>query len=139
MIGAMAVSVAALKNVPLFAELDDREVARLANEFKERTFPAGASVVSEGASGAAFFVITDGQATVTVRGEERARLGRGDHFGEIALLDEGVRSATVTADTELRCYGLTPWEFRPFVEEHPQIAWKLLQALARRLRTIETT
>jgi CRP-like cAMP-binding protein len=135
----MAVSVAALKRVSLFEDLDQRDLERLANEFKERTFPAGASVVSEGASGAAFFVITDGQATVTVHGEERARLGPGDHFGEIALLDEGVRSATVIADTELRCYGLTPWEFRPFVEEHPKVAWKLLQALARRLRTTEET
>ena len=135
----MAVSVAALKRVSLFEELDDRDLERLANEFKERTFPAGASVVSEGASGAAFFVITDGQATVTVHEKERARLGPGDHFGEIALLDEGIRSATVIADTELRCYGLTPWEFRPFVEGHPQVAWKLLQALARRLRTTQTT
>jgi CRP/FNR family transcriptional regulator, cyclic AMP receptor protein len=135
----MAVSVEALRNVPLFAELDDRELERLANEFKERRFPAGASVVSEGASGAAFFVIAEGQATVTVQGDERARLGAGDHFGEIALLDEGVRTATVTADTELRCYGLTPWEFRPFVQEHPDVAWKLLQALARRLRTTETS
>jgi CRP/FNR family cyclic AMP-dependent transcriptional regulator len=135
----MAVSVAALKRVSLFEDLDDRDLERLANEFKERSFPAGASVVSEGASGAAFFVITDGYATVTVHGEERATLGPGDHFGEIALLDEGVRSATVIAATELRCYGLTPWEFRPFVEEHPQVAWKLLQALARRLRTTDTT
>jgi CRP-like cAMP-binding protein len=135
----MAVSVQALKRVELFAELDDRELERLAHQFKERTFPAGASVVSEGASGAAFFVITDGQASVMVQGEERARLGPGDHFGEIALLDEGVRSATVIAETELRCYGLTPWEFRPFVEEHPRVAWKLLQALARRLRTTDTT
>ncbi len=135
----MAVSVAALRKVSLFEELDDRELERLATEFKERTFPAGASVVSEGASGAAFFVITDGEATVSVRGDERARLGPGDHFGEIALLDEGVRSATVVANTELRCYGLTPWEFRPFVDAHPQVAWKLLQALARRLRTTETT
>jgi CRP/FNR family cyclic AMP-dependent transcriptional regulator len=134
----MAVSVETLRRVALFADLDDGELARLADEFKERTFPPGASVVSEGASGAAFFVITDGEATVTVGGEERARLGAGDHFGEIALLDEGVRSATVTAETELRCYGLTPWDFRPFVEDHPEVAWKLLQALARRLRTTDT-
>ena len=135
----MAVAVETLRNVPLFAELDDRELERLANQFKERSFPAGASVVSEGASGAAFFVIADGHAIVMVQGEERARLGAGDHFGEVALLDEGVRSATVVAETELRCYGLTPWEFRPFIEEHPQVAWKLLQALARRLRTTQTS
>ena len=135
----MAVSVDALRNVSLFAELDDRELERLANQFKERRFPAGASVVSEGTGGAAFFVITEGHATVFVGGEERARLGAGDHFGEIALLDEGPRSATVVAETDLRCYGLTPWEFRPFVVEHPEVAWKLLQALARRLRTTLTS
>jgi CRP-like cAMP-binding protein len=135
----MAVSLDALRNVSIFAELNDRELERLGHQFKERTFPAGASVVSEGASGAAFFVIAEGQATVVVHGEERARLEAGDHFGEIALLDEGVRSATVVAETDLRCYGLTPWEFRPFVEDHPQVAWKLLQALARRLRTTQTT
>jgi CRP/FNR family cyclic AMP-dependent transcriptional regulator len=134
----MAVPVETLKKVPLFADLDDRELARLANEFKERTFAAGSTVVSEGATGAAFFVIASGEASVSVGGDERARLGAGDHFGEIALLDEGIRSATVTAETELRCYGLAPWDFRPFVEEHPQVAWKLLQALARRLRTTQT-
>jgi CRP-like cAMP-binding protein len=139
MIAAVAVSVEALRKVSLFADLDNRDLERLANEFKERTFPVGAAVVSEGASGAAFFVIAEGQARVTVQGDERGRLGPGDHFGEIALLDEGVRSATVTAETELRCYGLTPWDFRPFVEEHPQVAWKLLQVLARRLRTSQTT
>jgi CRP/FNR family cyclic AMP-dependent transcriptional regulator len=134
----MAVPVETLKKVPLFADLDDRELARLANEFMERTFAAGSTVVSEGATGAAFFVIASGEASVSVGGDERARLGAGDHFGEIALLDEGIRSATVTAETELRCYGLAPWDFRPFVEEHPQVAWKLLQALARRLRTTQT-
>ena len=66
-----------------------------------------------------------------------ATLGRGDHFGEIALIDEGVRAATVTATSELVCHGLTFWEFRPLVESNGSIAWKLLQALAKRLRAAD--
>lgn len=134
MIRAMAASVETLRKVPLFAELGDRELERLAKHFKERTFPEGSAVTTEGGTGAGFFIIADGNATVSIGGEERAALGPGDFFGEIALVDEGTRSATIVAATDLRCYGLTAWEFRPFVEEHPQVAWPLLKTLARRLR-----
>jgi CRP/FNR family cyclic AMP-dependent transcriptional regulator len=127
-----------LKNVPLFAGVEERDLGRLADRFQERTFSEGESVVTEGATGTSFFVIGDGNATVSVGGEIRANLGPGDYFGEIALVDEGVRSASVTAATDLRCYFLTPWEFRPFVEEHPQVAWSLLQNLARRLQSAQT-
>ena len=74
---------------------------------------------------------------MTRDGEQLAMLGPGDYFGEIALIDDGPRSATVTADTELRCWGLTSWEFKPIVETNAEIAWKLLEALAKRLRAIE--
>ena len=67
-------------------------------------------------------------------GEELAKLGPGQYFGELALIDEGTRTATITADTDLKCYGLTSWEFRPLVEGNSRIAWKLLQALAKQLR-----
>jgi CRP-like cAMP-binding protein len=134
MIRPMAASVETLRKVPLFAELEDRELERLAQHFKERTFPEGSAVTTEGGTGAGFFIIADGSATVSVAGEEKATLGPGDFFGEIALVDEGTRSATIIAATDLRCYGLTAWEFRPFVEEHPQVAWPLLKTLARRLR-----
>jgi CRP/FNR family cyclic AMP-dependent transcriptional regulator len=126
--------VDALRNVPLFAGLSDDDLQGLARQMKERRFPAGSNVTSEGAGGAGFFVIIEGTATVVVMGEERSQLGSGDHFGEIALIDEGMRSATITADTDLLCYGMTAWEFRPFIEEHPQVAWVMLQTLARRLR-----
>ena len=128
----------ALKDIPLFAELDQRELERLTRQFKERRFHEGQLVTSEGTAGAGFFVITDGNATVSIGGEIKATLGPGDYFGEIALIDEGVRSATITAATDLVCYGITPWEFRPFVEEHPNVAWALLRALARRLRAAES-
>lgn len=127
-----------LKNVPLFAGCDDRDLERLADRFQERTFSEGEEVVTEGSTGTSFFVISEGDATVSVGGEVRDELGRGDYFGEIALVDEGVRSASVTAKTDLKSYFLTPWEFRPFVEEHPQVAWTLLQNLARRLRSAQT-
>ena len=127
-----------LKRVPLLSGLDDRQLERLARSMKERTFPAGSTVTSEGATGTGFFVIAEGTASVTVGGEERARLGPGDYFGEIALIDQDVRSASILAETDLRCYGLTPWEFRPFVEEHPEVAWTLLRTLAQRLRAAQS-
>jgi CRP-like cAMP-binding protein len=130
----VAAPVEVLRQVPLFQEFKERELERLAREFHERTFAEGAAVTTEGGSGAGFFVIADGNATVSVGGEKRTTLGPGDYFGEIALIDEGTRSATITAATDMRCYGLTPWEFRPFVEEHPEVAWTLLKTLARRLR-----
>jgi CRP/FNR family transcriptional regulator, cyclic AMP receptor protein len=124
----------ALRKVPLFAGLSEDDLERLARQMKERRFAEGSTVTAEGAGGAGFFVIIDGNATVVVGDEERARLGPGDYFGEIALIDEGMRSATINADSDLLCYGMTAWEFRPFIEEHPQIAWAMLQTMARRLR-----
>ena len=134
----MSAPVETLQNVPLFAELDERQLEQLARQMHERRFPEGADVTSEGAGGAGFFVIVEGNAEVAVGGERRAALGPGDFFGEIALIDTGIRSASITAATDLLCYGLTPWEFRPFVEEHPKVAWALLQTLARRLREAQS-
>ena len=73
-----------------------------------------------------------------MHGVERAGLGPGDHFGEIALIDEGVRSATITATTDLVCYGLTLWEFKPLVLGNGAIGWKLAHSLAKKLRTAES-
>jgi CRP/FNR family transcriptional regulator, cyclic AMP receptor protein len=130
----MPATVEQLKRVDLFKDLDRKELHSLASSFKERTFNPGDTVVSEGSGGVGFFVIDDGQAKVTLHGEERARLGPGDSFGELALIDEGGRTASVVAETELRCYGLTSWEFRPLVEKNASIAWKMLQTLAKQLR-----
>lgn len=120
-----------LKRVPIFSDLDGKELERIASSMKQRIFNAGDTVTAEGKTGVGFFVIEDGEATVTVGGEERRRLGPGDYFGEVALLNESPRTATITADTELRCYGLTSWEFRPLVETHGSIAWKLLQTMSK--------
>jgi CRP/FNR family cyclic AMP-dependent transcriptional regulator len=130
----MSAPVEALRQVPLFSNLDEKDLDQLARQMHERRFPEGAEVTTEGATGAGFFVIAEGNADVSIGGEFRATLGPGDHFGEVALIDDGVRSASITAATDLLCYGLTPWEFRPFVEDHPQVAWALLETLARRSR-----
>jgi CRP/FNR family transcriptional regulator, cyclic AMP receptor protein len=133
----MAAPVELIQKVPLFADLDRKELQDLASWFKERSFSQGDEVVSEGRGGIGFFVIQEGQASVSVHGDERGSLGPGDYFGEVALIDEGARSATITATSDLRTYGLTSWEFRPLVENNASIAWKLLQTMAKRLRAAE--
>ena len=124
-------AVSLLQRVPLFSDLDRKELERIAASMKERTFSAGDTVTAEGQSGVGFFVIESGDAKVTVHGEDRRRLGPGDYFGEVALLNESARTATITAQSDLKCYGLTSWEFRPLVETHGSIAWKLLQAMSK--------
>jgi CRP/FNR family cyclic AMP-dependent transcriptional regulator len=126
--------VEALQRVPLFADLNKHEVKQIARLFKERRFSEGETVVQQGSGGGAFYVIDSGEATVFVGGEEYSTLKPGDYFGEIALIDEGTRMATITASSELVCYGLTFWDFRPLVEENGLIGWKLLQSMAKMYR-----
>ena len=126
-----------LRQVPLFSELERKELAEIASSMKERTFRAGQVITTEGQHGVGFFVIEEGEADVTVHGDERAKLGPGDYFGEIALITESHRTATITAETDMRCYGMTMWDFRPLVESNASIAWNMLQSLAQKLRDTE--
>jgi Pyruvate phosphate dikinase, AMP/ATP-binding domain/Cyclic nucleotide-binding domain len=135
--GSAGAPIEVVQHVRLFADLERSEVAQIARLFKERRFPKGETVIKEGSGGAAFYVIASGEVTVTIGGEQRATLGPGDYFGEIALIDEGTRLATVTAAEDLVCYGLTLWELRPLVEQNGVIGWKLLQTMAERLREAE--
>lgn len=127
-----------LRKVRLFSGLEDRDLESLAEEFNERRFPAGHAVALEGEGGLVFFVVDSGEASVDVHGESVGKLGPGDSFGEIALIDRRPRTATVTATTDLTCYSLPVFVFRPFVESRPQVAWKLLEAMADRLETAES-
>ena len=123
-----------LKKVPLFAGLDKRELEQIASTMRERRFSAGATVTEEGAGGAGFFVVEEGQAEVLVEGETRGTIGAGDYFGEIALLTGSDRTATIKATSDMICWGMTPWDFRPLVESNSAIAWKLLTAMADKLK-----
>jgi CRP/FNR family transcriptional regulator, cyclic AMP receptor protein len=132
----VAVEVDALSEVPLLAGLERAELERLAGQFTEHGFAKGTAIMREGARGArvlAFFVIAEGSVSVAVGGETKALLGPGDHFGEIGLFYDEPRTATVTAEADLRCYALSAWDFRPFVEENPQIAWPIMETMAQRL------
>jgi CRP-like cAMP-binding protein len=123
-----------LKKVPLFSGLDDRELGAIAGQMRERRFSAGDTVTQEGAGGAGFFVVEDGTAEVKVGGATRGSIGPGDYFGEIALLTGSDRTATIVATTDMICWGMTPWDFRPLVESNSAIAWKLLTAMADKLK-----
>jgi CRP-like cAMP-binding protein len=117
-----------LGKVSLFSGLNQRQLKRLARDFKERDFKPGTTPLKEGhMSGIGFFVITEGEASVSRDGREVARLGPGDHFGELGLISDRARTATVTAETNLRTAMLASWEFKQFVRDNPDVAWKLLQ------------
>jgi CRP/FNR family transcriptional regulator, cyclic AMP receptor protein len=107
-----------LRRVPIFEGLDNRDLERIAASLKQRTFRAGDTVTTEGQGGVGFFVIEDGEAKVTIHGSERRRLGPGDYFGEVALLNDSPRTATITAETELRCFGMTSWDCEQCGERH---------------------
>ena len=126
--------VEVLQHVPLFADLNKREVQEIARLFKEHRFSKGDIVVKEGAGGDTFFLIDSGEATVFIGGRGHTTLKPGDYFGEIALIDEGTRMATITASNELVCHGLTYGDFRPLVEKNGVVGWKLLQRMVKMLR-----
>ena len=132
---AMAVSIDDLREVNLLHGLKESDLVSLAADLAERRVAAGEPIVGEGTGGVAFFFILEGETSVSVAGEEVATLKRGDYVGELALLDpEGPRSATVTAKTDVVLAAMSTWQFRPFVLAHSDVAWLLLQRLARRLR-----
>ena len=125
-----------LGRVSLFAGLTRDDLERLSSHMRQTHFTAGDVVVRQGTRGArvlAFFVILDGTATVTVSGESRPALSAGDYFGEIGLLLDVPRTATVVAETDLVCSALSAWKFRGFVDDHPDVQATLARSLEARL------
>ena len=127
-----------IRGIPMFADLDDASIAQLADDFMEREFDEGQPMTTEGEGGLNFFVVESGTAAVSVGGEVVAALGPGASFGEVALVDKSARSATVTATSRVRAYGLPVWSFRSFAEARPVVLWRLLELLAERLRAAES-
>jgi len=126
-----------LAGIPLFAKLSRRDVGRLVKVGHDMTYPAGTVLTSDDEASVCFFVIAEGEARVEVKGKEVRRMGPGEYFGEMALIDRSRRSATVTAVTEMRCFVMTQWQFRPFATEHKEVAWALLEGMVQRVREAE--
>ena len=127
-----------LRKVRLFSDLDEKDLVSLAEEFNERRFSAGDTIALEGEGGLMFFLVGERRSVGRGPGEEVATIGPGATFGEIALIDRRPRTATVTARSDIKAYGLPVFVFRPFVESRPEVAWKLLEAMADRLVTAES-
>ncbi|HEY7400358.1 MAG TPA: cyclic nucleotide-binding domain-containing protein [Actinomycetota bacterium] len=125
-----------IAQVPIFADCSPKDLAAVVRGLKEVNHQAGTVIAREGDPGIGLFVIAEGTAKVSVGGKTKAKLGPGDFFGEIALLDGGPRTATVTAQSDVRLYGLTEWAFRGLLQEHPAVAVKTLQSMAGRLRQV---
>jgi len=123
-----------LANVPLFSDCSQRDLQTVARVVREIRHRAGTVIAREGEPGVGLFILLEGTAEVSIGGRKKATLGPGEFFGEIALLDGGPRTATVTAKTDVNLLGLTEWVFRGLMSEHPTIALKTLQQMAGRLR-----
>jgi CRP/FNR family cyclic AMP-dependent transcriptional regulator len=126
-----------LGNVRLFSTCNKRELARIAGLADEVEAPRGKVIVRQGDPGRECFVITEGKARVTMRGRRSALLGPGSFFGEMSLLDQGPRSATVTAETDMRLLVLGSREFSALINEVPPVAVRIMRGLAARLREAE--
>ena len=135
----MAKNTDLLKKVPLFSDCSAKELTQIAAASKNVKHKAGTVIAREGEPGIGLFVIISGAAEVTIGGVARATLGPADFFGEVALLDGGPRTATVTASEDMELLGITGWVFRGLMHEHPSIALKTLQAVAGRLRDATKT
>jgi CRP/FNR family transcriptional regulator, cyclic AMP receptor protein len=127
-------AVERLAQITVFSDLRWPELEAVAHTFDEEVFAEGQRVLRQGISGGAFYVILDGEATVVIDGEERARLGRGEFFGEISVLTGGVPIADIRAETLLRCLVLPGPQLETFLLEHPPVMLRMLQAVSRRLR-----
>ena len=127
----------ALGRCPFFADLSRGELRELAKVTEDMEVEEGKTLTREGASGSEFFVIVDGEVAVTKDGSEVRTLGEGDFFGEISLLEDRPRTATVTAKTPLRFFVLTRRNFRSLLDKQPELAEKVTGALEERLRTTE--
>ena len=125
-----------LASVPIFSECSKRELAIIARASKEVVHKQGTVIAREGERGVGLFLILEGHCLVTIGGKTKAKLGPGDFFGEVALLDGGPRTATVTAVSPVTLVGITGWVFRGLLMEHPSIALKTLEAVAGRLRSV---
>lgn len=123
-----------LRKVPLFQGFPQHDLDLVARSLKERTYEPGVTIVKQGDPGVGFFLIVEGRVGVSHDGHHIRDLGPGEFFGELALLEERVRTATVTAAERTRCLQLVRWDFRALMKEHPDMAVRVLEVVVQRLR-----
>jgi CRP-like cAMP-binding protein len=126
-----------LKPVGIFKGMAPAELKKISKQMREIRHPKGAEIMIRGEGGVGFLVILVGEAEVETGDGRRRKLGPGDHFGEMALLDHEGRSATVTAASDLVLGAVPEWGFKPFLQDHPEVTYRLLETLSRRLREAE--
>lgn len=127
-----------LGRVPIFSDLKQKDLKRLAREVHEVRFEAGTHLTDDDTFGSTFFVIAEGTVDISVKGQAVRSLGAGGYFGEMSLVDRNDRSATVVAQTDVTCLVMTRPVFRPFAYDHPEVAWALLEAMVARVREAES-
>jgi CRP/FNR family cyclic AMP-dependent transcriptional regulator len=131
--------LAELKRIPLFGELSDRELRDICRQGRVVEHKQAKEVVEEGGGAIGFHLILDGSASVLKGGKVRRRIGPGDYFGEISLLDGKPRSATIHADSQLRTFSIAAFNFRALLDAEPTLARKLLLGLCTLVRSSEAT
>jgi len=123
-----------LKKVPIFSGLPRQELEWIARSLKERVYEPGAVIVKQGDPGVGFFLIAEGEVEVTHNDHKIREMGPGEFFGEMALMEDRARTATVTAKTRTKCLQLVRWDFRALLKENPELAVKMLEVVVRRMR-----
>lgn len=123
-----------LRKVPIFKGLPPRELEFISRSVKERTYESGSVIVKQGDPGVGFFMIVEGKVEVAHDGHRIREMGPGEFFGEMALMEERIRTATVTAKTRVRCLQLVRWDFRAMLKENPELAVRMLEVVVQRLR-----
>jgi CRP-like cAMP-binding protein len=126
--------VEALARLSLFADVPHPQLEALAHSFDEEVFAEGQRIIRQDVTGGGFYVILDGDAKVVIDSQERARLSRGDFFGEMSILTDEPPTADVIATSLLRCLIVPDNELKAFLLKHPSVMYRMLQIEARRLR-----
>lgn len=131
--------LSALRSVPLFSSMSDRDLKGVLDGCREELYSDGQAIVREGTPGGPFFLIIEGQAKMLIGGKTRKTLGPGDHFGEIALIDKGPRTATIVASGNVKALAIASWDFLALCEQDFKIAHKVMIGMASAIRALDKT
>lgn len=126
-----------LSKVPIFAACSPTEIQAVSGVAQEHTFEPGQIIVTQGTPGQAFYLILSGRVEILRDNQSLGAFGPGDFFGEMSLLDQAPRSATIRAIEHTNCLMLSSWDFKALLEKYPSIAVKLLEVISRRLRVAD--